>query len=88
MAGPVVLMFGLAATPAATAALLLNLEGVFTLAIAWMVFRENVDARIGLGAAAVLAGAVLLSWQGGVAGFGWGALAIAGACLAGASTTT
>jgi drug/metabolite transporter (DMT)-like permease len=79
---PVLLMLGLASTPAASASLLLNLEGVLTLAIAWLVFRENVDLRIGLGAAAILAGALLLSWDGRTGGFGWGALAIAGACLA------
>lgn len=79
---PVLLMLGLASTPASSASLLLNLEGVLTLAIAWLVFRENVDLRIGLGAAAILAGALLLSWDGRTGGFGWGALAIAGACLA------
>jgi drug/metabolite transporter (DMT)-like permease len=80
--GPVLLMMGLAATGASTASLLLNLEGVLTLAVAWMVFRENADFRIALGAAAILAGALLLSWTGGPAGFGWGAFAIAAACLA------
>src|SRR5215831_15375031 len=34
VAGPLLLMIGLAATPASTAALLLNVEGVATLAIA------------------------------------------------------
>src|SRR5579862_221592 len=80
--GPVLLMTGLSTTPASSAALLLNLEGLATMAIAWLVFRENVDRRILLGAGAILAGAVLLSWQGGPAGIGWGALAIAGACAA------
>lgn len=81
--GPVLLMFGLVHTPAATAALLLNLEGIFTLAIAWTVFRENVDRRIALGAAAILGGAFLLSWDARAdVGVSWGALAIAGACLA------
>src|SRR5262245_6599773 len=46
VAGPVLLMIGLAQTQAATAALLLNLEAIFTLLIAWTVFRENVDRRI------------------------------------------
>ena len=32
--------------------------------IAWIVFRENVDRRLLLGAFAILAGAALLSWQG------------------------
>jgi drug/metabolite transporter (DMT)-like permease len=80
--GPVLLMIGLATTAASTAALLLNLEGVATMAIAWIVFRENFDRRILLGAFAILAGAALLSWQGSIGGVGLGALAIAGACLA------
>ena len=80
--GPVLLMLGLARTPASSAALLLNLEGLATMAIAWLWFKENVDRRLLIGAAAILAGAVLLSWQGGPAGVGLGALAIAGACLA------
>src|SRR5579859_4995326 len=36
--GPVLLMLGLAAMPAATASLLLNLEGVLTALLAWFVF--------------------------------------------------
>jgi drug/metabolite transporter (DMT)-like permease len=83
IAGPVLLMLGLAGTAAPTASLLLNLEGVFTLAIAWIVFRENVDRRIGAGAAAILLGAALLSWNGeGALPLSWPALAIAGAGLA------
>ena len=78
--GPLLLMFGLARTDAAGASLLLNLESLATLCIAWVVFRENVDRRLLLGACAILAGAVLLSWQG-QASFQWGALLIAGACL-------
>ena len=80
--GPVLLMLGLSRTSGAAAALLLNLESLATLAIAWLVFRENVDRRILLGALAILAGAVLLSWSGRGAGLAWGALLIAGACLA------
>lgn len=80
--GPVLLMAGLATTPASSAALLLNLEGLATMAIAWTVFRENVDRRLLIGAAAILAGAILLSWSGGVQPVGWGAVFIAGACLA------
>lgn len=80
--GPVLLMVGLTTTPASSAALLLNLEGLATMVIAWLVFRENVDRRLLVGAFAILAGAVLVSWQGVVGGVGLGALAIAGACLA------
>lgn len=45
-------------------------------------FKENVDRRLLLGAFAILAGAVLLSWQGGPSGVGLGATAIIGACIA------
>jgi drug/metabolite transporter (DMT)-like permease len=81
--GPVLLMVGLTLTPASTAALLLNLESLATMGIAWLVFREHVDRRLLLGAFAILAGAILLSWDGRDSGIGvgWGALAIAGACL-------
>jgi drug/metabolite transporter (DMT)-like permease len=78
--GPLLLMVGLARTDAAGASLLLNLEGLATMGIAWLVFREHVDRRLLLGAFAILAGAVLLSWQG-QASFQWGAVMIAGACL-------
>ena len=54
------------------ASLLLNLEGLATMGIAWLVFRENVDRRLLLGAFAILAGAALLSWQG-KASLDWGA---------------
>ncbi len=81
--GPVLLMLGLTVTPASTASLLLNLEGVLTAVLAWVVFRENFDRRIALGMAAITAGGVLLSWEGGEAAGGvWGPLAVAGACLA------
>lgn len=80
--GPILLMVGLNTTPASSAALLLNVEGLATMVIAWVAFRENVDRRLLLGAAAILAGAAVLSWKGGPEGFGLGALAILGACLA------
>lgn len=82
VAGPVLLMLGLAATSAATASLLLNIEGVFTALLAWFAFRENADRRIVAGMACIVAGGVVLSWQGAAAqGAPWGMLAIAGACL-------
>ena len=80
--GPVLLMLGLAHTAASSAALLLNLEGLATMAIAWVVFKENVDRHLLIGAAAILGGALILSWGGGLAGLGLGALAITGACVA------
>jgi drug/metabolite transporter (DMT)-like permease len=79
--GPVLLMLGLASTPASSASLLLNLESVVTALLAWIVFRENVDIRIFLGMVAIVAGGVLLSWAQAPTGLPWGAFAIAGACV-------
>jgi drug/metabolite transporter (DMT)-like permease len=80
--GPLLLMFGLSLTSASTGSLLLNLEGLATMAIAWLVFRENVDRRLLLGALSILAGAVLLTWNGQSVQIDVGAVLIAGACLA------
>ncbi len=80
VAGPALLMLGLTTTPAATASLLLNLEGVFTAVIAWVVFRENVDLSVFLGMVAIVAGGLLLSWQPGAGGMTTGALFVAAAC--------
>jgi drug/metabolite transporter (DMT)-like permease len=81
--GPVLLMWGLATTPASSAALLLNLEGVLTALPAWFVFKENFDRRIALGMALIAAGGVSLSWMDRLeVGVPWSALAIVGACLA------
>ena len=44
--GPVLLMLGLSKTSASSASLLLNAEGLATVVIAWVVFRENVDRRL------------------------------------------
>ncbi|KXF75947.1 hypothetical protein ATN84_16585 [Paramesorhizobium deserti] len=81
MLGPLFLMFGLSLTTAASGSLLLNLEGLATMVIAWVVFRENVDRRLLLGAAAILCGAVLLSWNGEGLSLDAGGLLIALACL-------
>jgi drug/metabolite transporter (DMT)-like permease len=80
---PLLLMLGLRATPATTASLLLNLEGVFTAVLAWRAFREHADRRLVLGVGLIVVAGALLAWQGGVAGAGrwWGPALIAGACL-------
>jgi drug/metabolite transporter (DMT)-like permease len=44
--GPVLLMVGLAVTPASSTSLLLNLEGVFTALFAWSVFKENFERQL------------------------------------------
>jgi drug/metabolite transporter (DMT)-like permease len=80
--GPMLLMFGLTLTPAATASLLLNMEGVLTALLAWFVFKENFDRRILFGMGLIVAGGVLLSWeQGQQLSIPWGSLAIVAACL-------
>ncbi|PXW26388.1 DMT family transporter [Paraburkholderia caballeronis] len=81
VAGPALLMLGLSGTPAATSSLLLNLEGVLTAAIAWVVFRENVDIQVFAGMAAIVAGGAMLSWHPGETALPVGALLIVGACL-------
>lgn len=80
--GPALLMYGLARTDAASASLLLNLEAVFTAALAWVVFRENVDRRVFAGMAAIVAGGVVLAWHTPDLRGLVGPLLIAGACLA------
>ena len=80
--GPVLLMLGLKQTPASTASLLLNMEGVFTALLAWFIFKENFDRRIAVGMLLIVIGGAVLSWQG-AKGFSLpvGGLAIAAACL-------
>lgn len=78
--GPLFLMSGLAGTDAAGASLLLNAEGLATMAIAWMAYRENVDRRLLAGALTILAGGMILT-LGEPATFQLGALLIVAACV-------
>ncbi|MEQ1650142.1 MAG: EamA family transporter, partial [Hyphomicrobiaceae bacterium] len=81
--GPLLLMVGLARTDAASAALLLTLEGVATALLAWFAFHEHFDRRIALGMAALVAGAAVLSWSGSPSFSSLiGPLCIVGACIA------
>jgi len=83
MLGPVLLMVGLQTVLASTASLMLNLEGVLTALLAWIVFREHTNRRVVLGMAAIIAGGILLALpdrltlQSDIIG----PLAVAGACL-------
>jgi drug/metabolite transporter (DMT)-like permease len=82
VAGPVLLMIGLARVPASSAALLLNLEAPFTIAVAVTLFGESLTRREAAGAAViVLGGAVLSAAPGELSGGPAGALAVAAACL-------
>jgi drug/metabolite transporter (DMT)-like permease len=83
VAGPVLLMLGLSSTPAATASLLLTLEGAATALLAWFVFHENFDRRIAFGMTCLVAGAAIVSWSGTPTTESFaGSLAIIAACLA------
>lgn len=80
--GPVALVLGLARLAAASSSLLLNLEAVFTLAIAVLLGREHLGRRGLLSAGLTIAGAVVLS-EGSLNGAnGLGAALIALATLA------
>lgn len=81
VAGPLLLLFGLTRTSATLASLLLNLEAVFTTAIAVLVFREWIGRR-GLAALAVVVGGCALStWAaGGATQTLLGPVAVAAAC--------
>jgi drug/metabolite transporter (DMT)-like permease len=82
VAGPLLLMWGLARTDATAASLLLALEGAATALIAWFLFHENFDRRILLGMICIVSGAVILSWSGTPTLQNvLGPLAILGACV-------
>ncbi|NJN87854.1 MAG: DMT family transporter [Leptolyngbyaceae cyanobacterium SL_7_1] len=85
---PVLQTFGIAYSTAATASLLLNLEGVFTSLIAWVVFREVFNRSIAYGLSFITAGSMLLigTTHSSVT-FSLGSLAVVGASLAWATTS-
>jgi drug/metabolite transporter (DMT)-like permease len=80
--GPFLLLIGLQRLAGAEAALLLNLEAVFTIGLAVVVFGEHLDRAEAVAACLIVAGAVVLTIEPGARlTTGGGALAIAGACL-------
>jgi drug/metabolite transporter (DMT)-like permease len=81
--GPTLLMAGLTSVSGSAGSLLLNIESLATMAIAWVFFRENVDRRVFAGAMAILAGALVLSWPADGAGMavGRGGALIVAACI-------
>ena len=87
---PTLLAWGLQSAGATTGSLLLNLEAVFTVALAWLVYREPIGRRVGLAVACMaLGGAALVLDASATGGFGLvGALAVAGATLAWAADNT
>ena len=80
IAAPLLLLVGLQQTPAATASLLLTLEGAGTVALAATVFRERLSPGIIAGGAIIaLSGVLLATRESGGWGVSLGALAVAGA---------
>jgi drug/metabolite transporter (DMT)-like permease len=82
VAAPILLLFGLRATPAATASLLLNFETVSTTLIAWLVFKEVIGKRMWVCVVLITLASILLSWDPAARwGVSPGALAITCACI-------
>ena len=78
---PPLLLWGLERSSAMTTALLLNLEVVFTVLLAGIVFKEHLGARIAAAAILMAAGGVVLGWTPGDPASAAGAAAVTGACL-------
>jgi drug/metabolite transporter (DMT)-like permease len=82
VAAPIVLLFSLKNTPAATASLLLNFESVATTLIAVLVFKESISRHAWWAIGLITLSSILLSlnpnanW-----GFSLGALGIIAACI-------
>ena len=60
---PICLMTGLTLTTGFTASLLLNLEGLATAVIAYLVFKENLGWRLGAAVVCMTVAGILLSWD-------------------------
>lgn len=82
VAAPIVLMFSLQNTPASTASLLLNFEGVGTTLIALLAFKEAIGGRAWAAILAITLASIALSTD---FTSGWGlspgALGVIGACV-------
>lgn len=63
VAAPIILMISLENTPAATASLLLNFEGVATSLIAVMVFKEALGRQIWAAVAFIALASIILTWD-------------------------
>jgi drug/metabolite transporter (DMT)-like permease len=82
VAGPLLMLEGLARISALAGSLLLNLEAPFTMILAVVLFREHLGLRATLGGACVVVGAALLGYRPGeLGGELIGCISIAAACL-------
>jgi len=81
VAAPIVLLFSLRSTPASTASLLLNFEGVATTVIAVVIFKEAIGRFALIAIACTTIASIILSWTtDGQWGISLGAIGILGAC--------
>jgi drug/metabolite transporter (DMT)-like permease len=79
---PIILMTSLKFTPASTAALLLNFEGVSTTLIALFFFKESIGRRVLTAVLCITIASILLSWDfSNQWEFSLGALGVVGACV-------
>jgi len=78
---PPLLLWGLERSSATTTALLLNLEVVFTVLLAGIVFNEHLGAQVAIAALVMAAGGLVLGWTPGDPTIAAGAAAVTGACL-------
>lgn len=60
---PIISMLSLQSTPASTASLLLNFEGVATTLIAFFAFKENIGKRVAIAIAFITLSSIILSWD-------------------------
>ena len=82
MLGPFLMLFGLARLSGVLTSLLLNMEALFTILVAVLVFREHLGRlELGGGALIVLAAGILMYQPGAIRGDAVGILAVLGACL-------
>jgi drug/metabolite transporter (DMT)-like permease len=81
VAGPLLMLVGLARVSGLTGSLLLNLEAPLTILLAVTLFREHLSRAAGVAALAIVGGGLLLAWgPGELRADPWGVLAIGGAC--------
>ena len=81
--GPVLMLIGLTHVSGIAGSLLLNLEAVFTMVIAGLIFRDRLSRPEAMGAAIIIVGALALSYRSGATeAEPVGVVAIAAACLA------
>jgi drug/metabolite transporter (DMT)-like permease len=82
VAAPILLMTGLASTPASTVSLLLAFEVVATIILAYSIFREHIGQRVWIATGIITAGTIVLSFTPGeVLTLSAGALGVIAACL-------